>query len=205
LTGRTLGALARWQLARAGFASVFAAPLAGFAFGLLLARTLPNLEARVAAAAIALAGAALAVAVASSRLAMRKSRNLLLFSLPLYGRELARGLALGPCALGALFPLAACAGWSLASARAIAWPLPLEAATVATLIALSATLRDTWRVTLYRALACGSAALLCAASLVSDDGGASQAALALLAFALGFLALRAFGETLARYDPIAER
>ena len=63
---------------------------------------------------------------------------------------------------------------------------------------------ETWRAALYRALALCAAAGLAALSLLSRDDAASHVAVALLALPRGFFALRAFGETLARYDPVTE-
>lgn len=130
-------------------------------------------------------------------------RSLFLFSAPLYGRELARGLAPAPCLLAALFPLAACAGFALLREAGPAHWLPALLATVlAALVALSATLRDGWRAALYRGLAFASAVLLTAFYLIAGNGFWALVAITAIACAAGFAALRAFGETLARFDPI---
>ena len=203
MNARTLTALARWHLGRLATFDALAACALGFLLGTLCAWS-PFGE-RTAAALVALSGAVFAIAFASSPGAVRSARSLFLFSAPLYGRELARGLAIAPGLLAALFPLAAYAGWSLERQTHLSsWLLPVMCALVASLIALSATLRETWRAALYRALALCAAAGLAALSLLSRDDAASHVAVALLALPLGFFALRAFGETLARYDPLTE-
>jgi hypothetical protein len=203
LNARTLAALARWHLGCLGTIDAIAATLLGLLLGVVCAWSAT--DERTAAAEVACAGGTFAIAFASSPRATRAARSLFLFSAPLYGRELARGLALAPCLLATLFPLAACAGWSLQRAtHASLWLLPLLAAIVAALVSLSATLRDAWRVVLYRALAFGSASCLAASSLLLGNDPASRIGLACAALTLGFFALRAFGETLARYDPVAD-
>jgi hypothetical protein len=203
LNARTLAALARWHLGRLATFDAIAACALGFLLGVACAWS-PFGE-RSAAALVAFSGAVFAIAFASSPGAVRSARSLFLFSAPLYGRELARGLALAPSLLALLFPLAACAGWSFArQLHPSDWLLPIVCALVATLIALSATLRETWRAALYRTLALCTAAALTALSLLARDDAASHVAVALLALPLGFFALRAFGETLARYDPLTD-
>jgi len=145
----------------------------------------------------------LAATLASSPAMTRSVHSLLLFSAPLYGRELARGLAIAPCALALTFPLGVLGARLLGAAPGdtLGWNLAPLAAIVAGLVALSATLRDGWRAALYRALAAGSGLLFAAVPFAATN---VRAGLALaLAAGLGFLALRAFGETLARYDPIS--
>lgn len=203
MNARTLTALARWHLGRLTTFDALAACALGFLLGVVCAWS-PFGE-RTAVALVAFSGAVFAIAFASSPGAVRSTRSLFLFSAPLYGRELARGLAVAPCLLAVLFPLAACAGWSLErQTHASNWLLPLVCALVAALIALSATLRESWRAALYRTLALCTAAGLAALSLRSHDDAASHVAVALLALPLGFFALRAFGETLARYDPLTD-
>jgi hypothetical protein len=76
--------------------------------------------------------------------------------------------------------------------------ISLGAAIASTLVALSATLRDGWQRGLYVALACVAAATAYALAVVLSS------VLAELAFCLlaSFFALRQYGETLARYDPV---
>ncbi len=198
----TFASLARWHLSRLGTGTI-AAPALGLLLGLIAAWS--GTRENVAAAEVTAIGSALAIAFASSPSAALAVRSLFLFSAPLYGRELARALALAPCAVAALFPLAAWAGFSLLRQSHISvWLTPLLAVVLATLIALSATLRDRWRAALYRTLALSAAATLAITSLALHGSHRATATLALLTIIAGFFALRAFGETLARYDPLAE-
>ncbi|MBC5811461.1 MAG: hypothetical protein GIW95_11520 [Candidatus Eremiobacteraeota bacterium] len=129
-------------------------------------------------------------------------RSTWLFAIPLYGRQLARACALNAIAYGLAAPALVLTGEVVfrhaASLDTIVWVL--AGSSVAALVGLSATLRD---------------GLVRAAYIVG--GGLSGFAIASLASAgipwfgtlafavlLGFVALRAFGETLARYDPIPE-
>jgi len=190
---RVLVALGRWHLGRlGGLPLLVATPFLGWLTGFVAARaSVTAVDPARLDGALAIAAAVFAVACASSPAAARASRSLLLFSAPLYGRELARALCLVPCCLATIFAIAALAG-----ARS-ALLTPVVVAPIATLIVLSATLRDGWRARLYQLLALGSALLLTVLPSVLHW-------LAWLAVAatLGFLALRALGETLARYDPL---
>jgi hypothetical protein len=120
-------------------------------------------------------------------------------SAPLFGREMARAKALLPCVAavsttviyvatqGAV--LRALPDWS-----AMAFP-PVVAAT---LIALSATLRDGVARALYVVLAMATSATALAIALVT---GSVWIELLVCAIA-GYVALRQYGEALARYDPV---
>lgn len=117
-------------------------------------------------------------------------------SAPLYGRELARATALVPCTIATG---SVCAYWacnlcfSPPSWAAIA--LTLMSVNVSTIVALTAGLRRG---------APRAATLLaaCSAGIVAFAGSpVPQGAFALLA-AGGFIALRQYGEALARYDPL---
>lgn len=118
-------------------------------------------------------------------------------SAPLYGRELARAVALAPCA-GATLTVAAY--WSVAvlSPGAHAWAavISLACANAATLIALCATLREGAALLLYLGLSTTTAI-----AIVAIEFPQPPAAFLLCAIA-GFIALRQYGESLARYDPI---
>lgn len=155
------------------------------------------------AGAVCIVGA-LAAANAAERSHARSLRRLTFFAMPLYGRQLARAHAIAP-ALGALaIPLGYAAGAALRGT-----PLGpqlfvtcLLGALVATLVALSSAFRDGARAALYVVLGFGAAALLwLPGALYAGHGLELTAALAALE---GFFALRAFGETLARYDPLPE-
>ena len=121
----------------------------------------------------------------------------LLQSAPLYGRELARATALVPC----IIVLCACFSyWAVDSWYAnppIAYvALSSTAVCAATLTALCGTLRTGAARTLYVAAAC-------AIALAAFAFASSAAVIAIAGCAgAGFVALRQYGEALARYDPI---
>lgn len=115
---------------------------------------------------------------------------------PLYGRELARATALVPC----IVVSASVIGYWIVSAVFSPPPylfaaVSLAAGNAVVLIALGATLRDGVARALYVAMACAAAGLAFAAR---DLPGAAL----LGAGIIGFIALRQYGEALARYDPI---
>ena len=118
-------------------------------------------------------------------------------SAPLYGRELARATALVPCAI----VTAALAGyWIVASIyqapAATAIALTLCASYAATLTAMSATVRAGSARVLYVAIACGISAI--AFELLRWPPAVALT----FCVAAGFIALRQYGEALARYNPI---
>jgi hypothetical protein len=119
---------------------------------------------------------------------------------PLFGRELARAKALVPC-VAVLFATVLYAGAQFARGSQ-GGPLTLlvvtPAVVAATLVTLSATMRGGWKRALYVLLA--SATALAAYALASVAGNIA-AELALCAL-VAFYALRQYGETLARYDPV---
>ncbi len=118
-------------------------------------------------------------------------------SAPLYGRELARATALVPCIV---VTAALIAYWIVAAVYShpsgVFVALSLAGVNAVTLTALSASVRTGPARMLYIALACGVAAL----TFVLASSWAVAAALA-CALA-GFIALRQYGEALARYDPV---
>ncbi len=115
---------------------------------------------------------------------------------PLYGRELARATALVPCiivstGLGAYWIVASV--YMRPDAGVIA--LTMCASYAATLIAMSATVRTGVARLVYIALACSVSAIAFALTT-------RPIALPLVfCIATGFIALRQYGESLARYDP----
>jgi hypothetical protein len=119
---------------------------------------------------------------------------------PLFGRQLARAKALVPCVAAALAALAYAVGLSLRGApdAPLTLLITLAAVVPATLTALCATIRRGASRVLYvglAAVASGAAyALVVAAHSVLGALGFSAIA--------SFLALRQYGEALARYDPI---
>jgi hypothetical protein len=118
-------------------------------------------------------------------------------SAPLYGRELARATALVPC----IIVTAALAGYWIVSAAyvspdAASIALTLCACCAATLTAMSATVRLGLARVLYIALACGISAI--AFELLRwPPAGAF-----IFCVTSGFIALRQYGEALARYNPV---
>lgn len=119
---------------------------------------------------------------------------------PLFGRQLARAKALVPCVAATAAALA----YAVAQAVRGAPDLPvmlivtLAGAIPATLTALSATIRHGAARVLYVALAALSSA---AAYALAAEAHSVSLELAFSA-AVSFLALRQYGEALARYDPI---
>lgn len=119
-------------------------------------------------------------------------------SAPLFGRELARARALVPC----IIVTAALAGYwvvsaAYAGAQVSAIALTAFAVYAGTLVALCAGVRSGAARVLYLTMACAVPALSFALAVASS-------ALLPMAFcaAIGFVALRQYGEALARYDPL---
>ena len=117
-------------------------------------------------------------------------------SAPLYGRELARATALVPC----IIVLCACALYWSVSAWFAPPPAPLvllsaSAICAAALTALCGTLRKGAARLLYIGIACAPAVLAFALSQWALAGIGACAI-------VGFVALRQYGEALARYDPV---
>ena len=123
-------------------------------------------------------------------------------SAPLFGRELARAKALAPVISATIATLVY---WIAQFASGFAAPasfLVLSVACVlaATIVALNATTRSG----LGRAIALVLSALtVVAAFLIAKSGGAIGTATELVFCAIvGFIALRQYGESLARYEPL---
>lgn len=147
--------------------------------------------------------ASLAAATALEGTLARSLRRLTFFTVPLYGRQLARAHAVPPALLALSIPLGYAAGAALRG-----HPIDLErfacavlVALVTTLVALSAAFRDGRARLLYAALALAVGIGL--ALLGNIPYGAFRVTFA-LAVLVGYVAIRAFGETLARYDPLPE-
>jgi hypothetical protein len=121
-------------------------------------------------------------------------------SAPLFGRELARAKALVPC-IAALLATAlfACTQFARGSPHGPATLLVVPPAVVAcTLTALSATTRRGATRALYVLLACAVMGGAYALAVIADNFLAELAFCVIVAF----FALRQYGETLARFDPI---
>ena len=132
--------------------------------------------------------------------------NVRYFAAPLYGRELARAFALGPCITLAVFSGGAIFLYSLVRHRAVSqygWMVfgtLVSAEVVATLIALSGCFRAGQQRVLYAVLAMIAGIAIWMLGVAGTPLTLVCAVLA--AVAIGFAALRALGETLARYDPV---
>lgn len=149
----------------------------------------------------------LAILYAAFAGAELRVRDLMYFAAPLYGRQLARAHAL-TALVGALAPPAAF--FAVQALRGMPWTWLAMLATgaacaVAALVGLSVSLRrppadgyGTVAATSYLAIALAGGATVAA---LFSLGVPAYGWLA-VALLLGFLALRAFGETLARYDPV---
>jgi hypothetical protein len=122
-------------------------------------------------------------------------------SAPLFGRELARAKALVPCIAAVLATTAYCVTASFAGSNDMPWAYvaAMSAVVPSTLTALSATLREGSARTLYIVIACGIALASFGLARYYADWLAADVAFA--AFA-SYLALRQYGEALARYDPV---
>jgi hypothetical protein len=144
----------------------------------------------------------LAAASASERSHAESLRRLTFFAMPLYGRQLARAHAIAPSLLALAIP----AGYAFGSVlRVRAFPAELltamfGAALVSTLVALSAIFRDGIRAALYVVLAAAAGLAVTVPWVLHLEHGFTIGVA--LATIIGFFAIRAFGETLARYDPV---
>jgi hypothetical protein len=121
-------------------------------------------------------------------------------SAPLFGRELARAKALVPCIAAVLATLLfACTQFARGAADAPVTLLVVPPAVIAcALTALSATTRRGATKALYVLLAIATSAGAYALAVVAHSYAAELAFCVIVAF----LALRQYGETLARFDPI---
>jgi hypothetical protein len=121
-------------------------------------------------------------------------------SAPLFGRELARAKALVPCIAGLLATvLFACTQFARGSPTGLVTLLAVSPAVVAcALTALSATTRRGATRALYVLLACAVMGGAYALAVIAHNLPAELGFCIIVAF----FALRQYGETLARFDPI---
>ena len=166
-----------------------------------LANALRGTPSGITGPALIVVGVALTVAMTLRTRAIARLQEIRLFAAPLYGRQLARAHAIVPCLTALAFPAAALAtsnsDASLAPLQIVGLALAVE---LAVLIALSGALRSGGDRALYAgaALAAGWAV-----AFVAYGFGISGFIVASVAtVTCGYFALRALGETLARYDPI---
>jgi hypothetical protein len=155
------------------------------------------------------------VAVVQRNIGRHRDLELCEQSAPLYGRNLARATALVPCIV---VTIGALAYWAAQFATGLAAPpafflLVLAAVNVTTLVSLSATLRRGFARYLYVALGAAVGIICFFLSTYVDTLRFHPVAnhypdvlgiLSALGFCtlIGFIALRQYGEALARYDPI---
>jgi hypothetical protein len=123
-------------------------------------------------------------------------------SAPLFGRELARAKALAPLISATT---AALVYYLAQYASGFIVPLGSVAVTVAcvlagTLVALNATTRE--RAGRALALLAAAAAVIIAFALTKSGGAAGAATELVFCAVVGFVALRQYGESLARYEPL---
>jgi hypothetical protein len=134
-------------------------------------------------------------------------RDGMYFAAPLYGRQLARAHALAALAGALVLPAGTLFAWAARGLLGrelepggLALPL-LAAVALSAIVALSATPRTGGAKRVY-ALAAWVAGAVTLAPYFLGLAEATYVDLG-LAFIAGFFGLRAFGETLARYDPIS--
>jgi hypothetical protein len=121
-------------------------------------------------------------------------------SAPLFGRELARAKAVVPCIGAVLATIVYAAAAVVRGSPDAAFTLPVAFAAVVagTLIALSAAIRLGSARALYVLLALAASAIAYLLAIVAHSLIAEWVFCAVVAFS----ALRQYGETLARFDPI---
>ncbi len=164
---------------------------------------------RIAANALVTALVAIAVAYANGTATRTDPFATVEEAAPLFGRQRARANAIVPGAVVVLCAVAQYLGamWRLSAGFTLTPFIVDTAAALAALsIGLSVPVRSKWNRVLYALFALG-AALLCAAfgSAVGNSTQSNLGAIAAssgVAAMIGFLALRQYGETLARYDPL---
>jgi hypothetical protein len=122
-------------------------------------------------------------------------------SAPLFGRQLARAKALVPCtaSVAAVIAYTVVASVRELHAAGIVGLVAAVAAIATTLVALSASLRSGWPRALYIIGACATSVVAYALSAYAAYGVYAEM---IFCVAAAFIALRQYGETLARYDPV---
>lgn len=170
-------------------------------FGLLLALAYVFAPSFGASAPAVIALLAATAGAESSH--VRSLRRLTFFTVPLYGRQLARAHAVAPSLLALSLPLGFVAGASLRGSAPLAAAVGIAtlATLVATLVSLSAIFRDGRERAIYIAVAVTAGFSIAIPYALEPTW---FLAIVALAFVEGFVALRSFGETLARYDPLPD-
>jgi hypothetical protein len=121
-------------------------------------------------------------------------------SAPLFGRELARAKALVPCIVALIATLLYVGAQLVRGSPDAPFTLLVvpPAVVACTLTALSATVRRGWQRGFYVVLACAASGAAYALAVTAHRVAAELGFCILVAF----FALRQYGETLARYDPV---
>lgn len=122
-------------------------------------------------------------------------------SAPLFGRQLARAKALVPCtaAVTAVLIYTLVASVRGLNGAAVGGLVSVVGVVATTLVALSASLRTGWPRALYIIASCAVSGVAYASYTLSPYGVAAETAFCTI---VAFVALRQYGETLARYDPV---
>jgi hypothetical protein len=120
---------------------------------------------------------------------------------PLFGRQLARAKALVPCtaAVAAVVVYTLVASMRGLDGAGISGLISVVAVVATTLVALSASLRTGWTRALYIVASCAISGVAYALGVLAPYGIAGETAFCVV---VAFVALRQYGETLARYDPV---
>lgn len=153
-------------------------------------------------AALIAVGTLAPLASASEDRQAQSLRRISFFAMPLYGRQLARAHAIAPSITALAAPLGFICGLALRTHHVSPDLLlvAILAGIVGSLVALSAVFREGPSAWLYYALT-ATAGTIIALPVIARVPAAAAVSTA-LAVILGYAALRAFGETLARYDPL---
>ena len=201
-----IGGRATWTIASSALRR---APRAAEGIAVLCATGGAAAASPTAAACFAVVGIAAATVASIGAQRTADVTDLRLFAAPLYGRELARAIVLAPCvrlAVAALVALCTVAVSAAVLHRSLpndAWgrlAALLAAEIVATLVAMSGCARRGRERSLYVALALVAGAAVAWLGFTATPTALLAAAVA--GGTLGFVAVRALGETLARYDPL---
>jgi hypothetical protein len=192
VSARAAIAIARRRLSSRALYDIARTSVVGAAIGLILHST----DLLAMATLVSIAGAT------ASRFLRAEFRNPIVFAAPLYGRELARAEAIVPLLRTLAFALTLAIGSALrgdAPSNQTVIVVVLSGI-VAALTALSGALRQGWSEYLYTLLAISTGIVTALSSRVGGYG--AMLVPAAIAGIVGYIALRAFAETLARYDPI---
>ena len=145
---------------------------------------------------------ALAATNAAERHHAATLRGVSFFVMPLFGRQLARAHAIAPVLASFAIPLGYATGSAIRGVPLSPqiFAIVVFASILAVLVSLSSIFRDGIRAALYVGLGIAAVAVIAIATTLVPERSVTIAGG--FAIVVGFFALRAFGETLARYDPL---